>query len=630
MIYEYQYNVAAIIMTAILFAVYILRSKYMAKSNIIFLFLIICDFFAAVFDLISCFTISFPQDYPIEFNYFISSGYLLFYNTLTVLYFLYIDSKGKIQSLEMPAKIISIIIESFYIITICTSPWTHLIIYYDENLQYQHGPLFVLLFTLPFIMMAVELLVFAISKNKFNKYQLLMCVTLIIGMTISVFLQMIIEKLLIGQFFMSIILFLLYVTFENPAYYTYKDTQCLNRHAFIEILRKKLKSNKPFDLIIVNIADYAYISSNITPKQLEKLLKKLADKLFLTFKKDVFCYDNNKYVIFSKNEFNEKIIEKLNNVFNIPINVQEAEHKFTIQTYTIKEANLYEENEITLLVNNVTQSVDEKNANELIEVIKNKIDKKEKILNAIKKAIKNNGFDVFYQPIYNVKTQKFESAEALIRLFDDEIGFVNPEELIVIAEQNGYINKVGKIVFENVCNFISQNKIRELGIKYIEINLSPVQCTNKNLVNEFFAIMDKYNVYPEQINLEITETAELSNNEQILKNIHDFNDRGVKFSIDDYGTGFASANYLIKLPVSLVKIDKEILWSAMKDDKAMIILKNTIKMLKELDKKIVVEGVEDNQMSKFLKDESCDFNQGYFFSKPIKKEDFLEFLNKNN
>ena len=138
--------------------------------------------------------------------------------------------------------------------------------------------------------------------------------------------------------------------------------------------------------------------------------------------------------------------------------------------------------------------------------------------------------------------------------------------------------------------------------------------------------MDKYDVVPFWINLEITETATVEDSDMIVRNIGKFHNMGVTFSLDDYGSGFASADYLFKLPVEIVKIDKGILWNAMKDNNAKIVLINTLKMLKELGKKIVVEGVEDADMVKLLEENGCDYMQGYFYSKPIPPYEFVEFL----
>lgn len=197
-------------------------------------------------------------------------------------------------------------------------------------------------------------------------------------------------------------------------------------------------------------------------------------------------------------------------------------------------------------------------------------------------------------------------------------------------KKNGYIHEVGKIVFEKVCKFISESDLKKNGIDYIEVNLSPVQCNHENLVEDFLNIMKKYSVSPEQINLEITETADSMYLTRVNENIQKFKELGISFSIDDFGSGFASLNYLIKFPVSIIKIDKEILWNAMKNKQAMIVLKNTICMAKELDKEIVVEGVEDLDMIQILNQLECDYQQGYFYSKPIAEKEFVEFIRLRN
>ena len=105
---------------------------------------------------------------------------------------------------------------------------------------------------------------------------------------------------------------------------------------------------------------------------------------------------------------------------------------------------------------------------------------------------------------------------------------------------------------------------------------------------------------------------------------------GSSFSMDDYGTGFSTANYLITLPLNIVKIDKSILWPAMQDKKAYAILFHTVKMLKSLNKQIVVEGVETEKMAETLIEMECDYFQGYLYSKPVTAEKYIEFLEKNN
>lgn len=225
---------------------------------------------------------------------------------------------------------------------------------------------------------------------------------------------------------------------------------------------------------------------------------------------------------------------------------------------------------------------------------------------------------------------RFSSSEALIRLIDDELGFISPEEFIPIAEKNGRILEIGELVFRKVCRFMKESACLKLGVHYIEINLSPVQCFHEELAETFLAIMDQYGISPLCVNREITETAEMEHGGiRILQdNMQKMNAKGVSFSIDDFGSGFAAIDYLLRLPVSIVKIDKGILWQAMKDPNAMIVLQNTMQMLQLIGKKIVVEGVETQEMVSILCQNGCDYMQGYFYSKPLPEEEYIRFLEK--
>lgn len=150
---------------------------------------------------------------------------------------------------------------------------------------------------------------------------------------------------------------------------------------------------------------------------------------------------------------------------------------------------------------------------------------------------------------------------------------------------------------------ILHHQLEQLGIAYVDVNLSPIQCMTPTLSDTLFTIMNEYGIKPNQINLEITETAKSDNN---------------------------TANYLLQYPFSVVKIDKQILWQAMTDETAMIVFRNMVALIKKLDKKIVVEGGETQEMIDLLIQENCDYCQGYFFSKPLKEEAFIDFLQSNH
>jgi EAL domain-containing protein (putative c-di-GMP-specific phosphodiesterase class I) len=250
----------------------------------------------------------------------------------------------------------------------------------------------------------------------------------------------------------------------------------------------------------------------------------------------------------------------------------------------------------------------------------------------IDKALKNKSFQVYYQPIWNFHTGKVQSAEALCRLIDDEYGFIAPDEFIPIAEQNGTVLEIGKFVFEEVCRFYQEGRLRDLGINYVEVNLSVIQCMSRNLKETFDSILKKYSLNSNCINLEITESATVDNQKVLISTIDNLSDSGFSFSLDDYGTGYSNIAYMYDMPFTIIKIDKSILWKAMHPESgegqrnAVIYLENTVRMLKDMNYSILVEGVETLEQKMLLESLECDYLQGYYFSKPIQKQVFADYL----
>ena len=196
-------------------------------------------------------------------------------------------------------------------------------------------------------------------------------------------------------------------------------------------------------------------------------------------------------------------------------------------------------------------------------------------------------------------------------------------------ERNGKIIELGKYVFEDVCRFISENNIEALGLHYIEVNLSIVQCIQDNFVDTFLEIKDKYNINPKNINLEITETG-ASSKSILLNNMNILKEHGFSFSLDDFGTGNANLNYIVEMPVEIVKFDKTMVSSYFNNGTASYVMNSAISMIKGLGYKIVFEGIETEEQIKVTKQIDIEYVQGYYYSKPIPKEEFITFIQDNN
>lgn len=247
----------------------------------------------------------------------------------------------------------------------------------------------------------------------------------------------------------------------------------------------------------------------------------------------------------------------------------------------------------------------------------------------IDRAILNNYFSVYYQPIYSVKEKNFHSAEALVRLIDPEYGFISPAVFIPVAEKTGAIHKIGSFVLEEVCKFVASEEFDEIGLKYIEVNLSAAQCLRRNLIDEIVGLAEKYNISPKKLNLEITETAECYSQDRLLANIVSLNNRGYSFSLDDFGTGYSNLLRMASLPLNIIKLDRTFV--CMDEDPTFhSVITNMVALFKEMGLEIVVEGIETKEMIDNFASIDVDYIQGFYFSKPLPKDKFIEFIEGYN
>ena len=251
------------------------------------------------------------------------------------------------------------------------------------------------------------------------------------------------------------------------------------------------------------------------------------------------------------------------------------------------------------------------------------------MLGTILQAMEEDRVEVFFQPIYATATKKFVSAEALVRIRREDGSIIPPGLFIPIAE-TGLIIKLGERVFEKVCIFIREHAPEQYGVEYIEINLSVVQCEAKSLAKCYSEIMDRYRINPAFINLEITESASILTRKTLLDNMRALINYGVSFSLDDFGNGQSNLNYIVDMPVHIVKFDRDMTQAYFENEKAKYVLQAATDMIQGLGLKVVAEGVETAEQLQKLERLGIDYIQGYYFSKPIEQDRYLEFLKVKN
>lgn len=254
--------------------------------------------------------------------------------------------------------------------------------------------------------------------------------------------------------------------------------------------------------------------------------------------------------------------------------------------------------------------------------------RREAVEQAVARGIEENSFSVYYQPTYHIDGT-IHGAEALLRMHDRELGDVYPDEFIPVAEQMGYIDAVDDYVLHEVCQFIRSGIPHANGMDGINVNLSVLECMKSGFVEHINDIVEKAGIEKDYLNFEITESVAAADYKILRRVVKELKKEGFLFSMDDYGTGYSNMSAIFSLNLDVIKIDKSILWNAEKSEMGRIILENSIHMIRQMKKKILVEGVETEEQVRHLRELGVDYLQGYYFSKPLPKDEFIALIKKN-
>ncbi|MEJ2110556.1 MAG: EAL domain-containing protein [Acidobacteriota bacterium] len=249
--------------------------------------------------------------------------------------------------------------------------------------------------------------------------------------------------------------------------------------------------------------------------------------------------------------------------------------------------------------------------------------------NHLRKAIKRDEFTIYYQPKVEIKTQKLVGAEALLRWNHPTKGLITPSRFIPLAEETGLIKPMGLWGFHAVC--IQSVKWQKSGLPPIPIsvNLSAVQFQQRDLTDKIIRIIKETKMDPKLIEMEITESTIMQNEEDAGRVLMRLKDLGMSISIDDFGTGYSSLYYLKRFTLDALKIDRSFIKDLSSDPDDRAITTAIIALARTLGLKVVAEGVEEPEHLRFLKEMGCDHAQGFFFSPPLPADKFVEYVSEN-
>ena len=250
------------------------------------------------------------------------------------------------------------------------------------------------------------------------------------------------------------------------------------------------------------------------------------------------------------------------------------------------------------------------------------------IIEVLRNAIDNNEIYVKYQPQYELKSNTIIGFEALMRIKSNRLGPLSPDEFIPVAEESGLIIELSHWLIKEACKF--NKKLIDYGIppKFVSVNISSVQINHPGFVESLSEILEETGLPPEYLVLEITESTLVSSITDATKLLNNLQKIGLKISLDDFGTGYSSLNYLTRMPINTLKIDKSFIDHICTSKKDAHIAELIISLAHNLQIKVVAEGVENEDQLALLREKKCDYVQGYVFAPPLHPEELEDLIKK--
>ncbi|MBM7555773.1 bifunctional diguanylate cyclase/phosphodiesterase [Halanaerobacter jeridensis] len=409
-------------------------------------------------------------------------------------------------------------------------------------------------------------------------------------------------------------------------------TELPNRRKFIRELEIELKKNKAGIIMLLDLDDFKDVNDTLGHIYGDKLLKRISHTLMDIANKNVFVarYGGDEFLILLKEITSDlkikEYIKKLKEIIEEPFRINDKEvhigFSLGITRYPQDSTTTYQ-----LITNADTamyeaKKMDDKDYLYYNQNMKNKMKKKKEIEDKLRNALNNDKFKLKYQPQVDLTDGQAKYFEALIRLKEDNI---SPGEFIPVAEESGLIIEIGRWVTKEA---IEQLAIHEDNEIKISINFSVQQLNDKEYIDFLVEELNKNNVNPELLEIEITESVLIEKEAEAIEFLNQLSQLGVQLALDDFGTGYSSFSYLAYISFDKVKLDKFIIDRFLEGQNLKTIA-NLIKLFHSIDLPVVAEGVETKEQYINLAEMNCDYIQGYLFSKPLANNKIKKLLQEN-
>lgn len=441
---------------------------------------------------------------------------------------------------------------------------------------------------------------------------------------------------------------------DQIKYIAYHDTLTglPNRHMFKEYLAHTLsalkRKNESLALLFLDLDNFKYINDTLGHENGDILLQTISERLNATLRDSDFLAHNDKtgpenmvarlggdeFIILLSNIENNYtpsgISKRIINEIARPVTLQSHEVYVSVSIgITIFPDD---SEDIDNLIKNAdiamyhAKEQGKNNFQYFSKSMNESMSIRLSVENRLRKAIKNNEFEIYYQPQVDCKTHKIVAAEALLRWNSPDMGLIFPDQFIRIAEESGLILQLGEWALNQACKQLKDWQHQGLIDIALAVNVSSIQFSRQQLPDLLKNLLHEYSLDPKHLEIELTESIFLNEEEKAAQTLSSIRQLGIKVSLDDFGTGYSSLGYLRKYPIDTLKIDRSFILEISNSTEGEAVITAIISMAHAMGLTVVAEGVEDQTQLNFLRTHRCDYIQGYYFYKPMTAANLTEKL----
>lgn len=505
--------------------------------------------------------------------------------------------------------------------------WSGVFFYFDELGNYHRGIYNRVGYGGLLIEVIMLLICYVRNRKSVSKETIrVLKIAVPLAMLIALLQVTVLRFLYLNGTIIALVNLVIFICFQSRPIETDGLTGLGNRKSFFDEISLRTESRQKYQIISISLHNFGAVTRKLGYKKGDAILHEIAEYLS-EFHKEGRAYriSNVSFAIVLpwKGEGEQELfIEKMMERFEHPwrmggescgLDYHGASLIYQLQDWTAEQVIIYMEYTMSQAKN------DDRKMVRFDRAIENRFRRREYLVETLQRAIKDQRFQVYYQPVYHCKENGFASAEALVRLKDYNDENISPGEFIPLAEETRMIDDISWIVIEKVCALMGGDGVP--GLRQVSVNLSMQQFLQKDLIGRIEAIMKRYRTPSDAIRFEITERVILDDEVYIKEIMDRMKEKGLRFYLDDFGTGYANFSQVLDLPFEVIKLDRSLLAQHPDKPKAQQLPDVLVSFFHNLGHTIVAEGVETKEQLEWMYRIGVDRIQGFYFARPMPEDD---------